>query len=235
MRAAPLAIVLLPILLAAPSMAVGDVIQPGDRMLLGGSTQCTLSYVFDGVAGSEGRVFFSIASHCVGALGQVIATDNYPAFGEVVYKGAAGQTETDIALIEVYSAFHDAVVPDVRGHPGFPTGVATAGTTATGDLVVMSGWGTGFGNLQQTREMRQGVLLRHTEAVARIEGPVTPGDSGGPWTLADGRALAIVSKIVVGFSCCDSVDAGVWQEGPTVENILATAADSGLPVALRTA
>lgn len=221
--------------LSAFAAAATDVIQPGDRMLLNGETNCTLSFVFDGVGDDAGRVFMSIASHCVGAVGEVMHTDNFPAFGAIVYKGDASATLTDIALIEIAPANEGDVVGELRGHPGFPTGVASAGTTAVGDRIVMSGWGTGFGEHELTREKRQGILLRHDADVLRLEGPVTPGDSGGPWTHADGRALAIVSKITATFSCCEPVDASVHQEGPTVQNILATADAAGISLALRTA
>ena len=224
---------LLPLSLVA---AGGDVIQPGDRMLLDGETNCTLSFVFDGVGADAGRVFVSIASHCV-VDGESMSTDNFADFGTVVYKGDQDATRTDIALIEVAPAFHGSVIGEVRGHPGFPTGVALAGTTALGDRIVMSGWGTGFGEIPETREDRVGLLLRHHADVLRLEGPVTPGDSGGPWTMEDGRAVAIVSKIEGTISCCDlaSLDVSVHQEGPTVEQILATAAANGLEIALRTA
>lgn len=235
MRPLVLAIALLA-LLAVPSQgAAGDVIQPGDRMLVGGATNCTLSFVYDGQGADAGRVFMSIASHCVGSVGETMHTDNFPAFGEVVYKGDASATATDIALIEVDPAHAGAVVGEVRGHPGFPTGVAVAGATSAGDVVLMSGWGTGFGGHEVTREERGGLLLRHEAVVARIEGPVSPGDSGGPWLLADGRALAIVSKISATVACCGPLDASVHQEGPTVEAILAAAAAAGFDVALRTA
>lgn len=225
-----LALVLLPL-----SSAGGDVIQPGDRMLLNGETNCTLSFVYDGTGDDAGRVFLSIASHCVAAVGETMHTDNFPAFGTVVYKGDQGATQTDIALIEVAPALASSVVGEVRGHPGLPSGVAVAGTTAVGDRIVMSGWGTGFGGHELTREGRVGVLLRHEADVVRLEGPVTPGDSGGPWTMEDGRAVGIVSKIQASVSCCAPVDASVHQEGPTVENILATAAENGFDLALRTA
>lgn len=233
-----LALILTALILAMTlASAGGDVIQPGDRMLVGGSTNCTYSFAYDGIGSDVGRVFLSIASHCVGAVGQPMSTDNFASFGTVVYKGDAGATAIDIALVEVAPAFRDAVIGEVRGHPGFPTGVADAGTAAVGDRIVMSGWGTGFGELRETREMRQGILLRHDALVLRLEGPVTPGDSGGPWTMADGRAVAIVSKIQASFACCDAatLDASAHQEGPTVQNILATAAANGLALALRTA
>lgn len=224
---------LLPLSLVA---AGSDVIQPGDRMLLDGETNCTLSFVFDGVGADAGRVFLSIASHCV-VEGESMSTDNFADFGTVVYKGDQTETATDIALIEVAPAFHESVLAEVRGHPGFPTGVALAGSTAMGDRIVMSGWGTGFGELPETREERVGLLLRHQADVLRLEGPVTPGDSGGPWTMEDGRAVAIVSKIEGTITCCDlaSLDVSVHQEGPTVERILATAAANGFDIELRTA
>lgn len=231
-----LALLLAPLLAISTLVAAGgDVIQPGDRMTVNGETNCTYSFAYDGVGDDAGRVFLSIASHCVGATGESMSTDNFASFGMVVYKGDASATETDIALVEVAPAYHAAVSGEVRGHPGFPTGVANAGTTSAGDVIVMSGWGTGFGDLQLTREERVGVLLRHTDEVLRLEGPVTPGDSGGPWTMADGRAVAIVSKIQASFTCCDAPDASVHQEGPTVQNILATAAAAGIDLQLRTA
>lgn len=221
----------------ALASAGGDVIQPGDRMLVDGDTHCTLSFVFDGVGDDAGRVFMSIASHCVYTVGQAIHTDNFARFGAIVLRGDDDLTETDIALVEVAPAFQGSVSGEVRGHPGFPTGVAHAGTTALGDWMVMSGWGTAFSAHETTREDRQGILLRHTTTVLRLEGPVSPGDSGGPWTMADGRAAAIVSKLRAGVACCDveTPDASVHFEGPTVENILATAEAAGLSLALRTA
>jgi hypothetical protein len=82
------------------------------------------------------------------------------------------------------------------------------------------------------REMRVGALVSDNARMYVLEGPITPGDSGGPVVHIDtGRALGVVSRIVAG--CC-AVALPVWQEGPTVSGLVLDAGVQGFTVQLRT-
>ncbi len=229
------AILLLASLTAFPTQADSSAVQPGDLVEVNGA-QCTLSFVYDGVGDDAGKTFVSLAAHCVSGVGNAASTPDFPNFGTVVFVGDASGTPRDFALIEVASGV--PVDAEVRGHPGFPTGVASAADTETGDLVLMSGWGLAWRPTQQTREDRQGVLVTNDDAIVQIVGPVMQGDSGGPWMTSDGKALALVSKIItsVSISCCPPDAFGlVGQEGPTITSLIRDAAANGFDIALRTA
>ncbi len=229
------AILLLASLVAFPTQADSSAVQPGDLVEVAGA-QCTLSFIYDGAGDDTGKTFASLAAHCVGGVGDAASTPDFANFGTVVFVGDASGTVRDFALIEVAEGV--PVNAQVRGHPGFPTGVATAADTEAGDLVLMSGWGLAWRPTQQTREDRVGVLVTNDGAIAQLVGPVMQGDSGGPWMTSDGKALALVSKIITTLSvtCCPPDAFGlVGQEGPTISGLIADAAAHGFDIALRTA
>lgn len=199
----------------------GPRIQPGAPA--GG---CTLNFVFDGTGSLEGEVYIGTAGHCVG-VGQAVSNGEVGPIGTVVYDNDG---VTDFALIDVDDSKHDQVDAQLRGHPGTPTGVANHAETSLGDLLIFSGYGTGFTITETTRENRTGILVSHDETEYTADGPVVPGDSGGPIVhQATGKALGIVSHFNL---------AGIpptTDEGPTVEHILGELHADGFPVTLRTA
>lgn len=208
-------------------------IQPG---ALDEASGCTLNFVYDGTGPLAGRVFIGTAAHCV-EVGDAVRVGGR-AVGTVVYRGdgdranAIPGAQFDFALVEVLPAFHDAVVPDVAGHPGKPTGVKPPAQAKPGDLVLYSGHGLGFHLHDATRENRTAPLCfgnggAHWRAVA---GLVSWGDSGGPVLHQDGRALGSVEQTRVGGGGCPAVD-----EGPTTQAVLAELPTYGWPVALRPA
>lgn len=184
--------------------------------------QCTLSFVFEDAAGD---VYFSIAGHCVNQ-GNSVSSNQVDDFGEVVLDDD-GDRE-DFALIDVHDEFEDNVVAEVEGHPGTPTGYTTPAETTIGDVVHFSGYGVGFQQTEATRENRSGILKADDDQEYCVEGPVIFGDSGGPVVHGpSGQALGIVSRL--GAFC------GTWLIGPTVQNLIETAASDGFDLTLRTA
>lgn len=204
-----------------PATHATDVLQPGDHVATADGG-CTLNFVFDGPAG---ETYLGIAGHCVD-VGDRVRSDPHGAFGTVVYDDDRGQ---DFALIEVDEDKVDRVSPEVRGHPGTPTGVATREATGEGDPVSFSGWGLGFSLSAMTRQERTGTLVWDTDRMVCVEGPVAFGDSGGPVLHGPtGEALGIVSRISP-FEC------GGWIVGSTVEGAILQATLDGFPITLRTA
>ena len=213
--------------LAPSAGAAGELIQPG-AYSQSGSSACTLNFVYDGVAGTAtaGRTFVGTAAHCVSAVGDDVAFRNGEAFGDVAVIGDENATAPDWALIEVRPEYLSRVSPAVKGHSSYPTGVTSPQDTALGDLVQVSGFGTGYDATTFTQESRVGVMNYDDEEIYDLVGPVHFGDSGGPIVhIATGKALGIVSRLCVGVCT---------EEGATVEGLLAKAAAAGFPVTLRT-
>lgn len=225
----------------APAGASTVLIQPGDSY----NGICTLNFVFDGEGTRAGKVYVGTAAHCVRQMGEAARTTGYPEFGRVVYMGDVGASvnggaarengipgeQLDFALIEVHPQYHGVVVADVVGRPGMPQGgFTTPRETPTGDLILISGYGTGFATVSATRENRVGVLYTTTARQWVAEAPITPGDSGGPILHESGKALGVVSGTTFGVQMPP-----VKWHGPTVDGILAEMESIGWSIRLREA
>jgi hypothetical protein len=210
---------------AAPAGASGETIQPGVEIStsVGG---CTLNFIYDGTGALAGRVFGGTAAHCVSAVGQPVQLGSGETFGTVALIGDQDVTVQDYAFIEILPSLVGRVSPAMKGNPSYPTGVATAAETSTGDLVQLSGYGLGFGLTGPTQERRVGVVSSDDAELHQVVAPLIFGDSGGPLVhVATGKAYGIVSRLCIGL--CE-------EEGPTVQGLLAKAAARGFTVALRT-
>lgn len=201
-----------------------DPLQPGDLHVASGG--CTLNFVFDGTGANAGKVFFGTAAHCVGSVGQAVRDIDGHVFGRVALVGNSALTVRDWAFIEVLASDVERVRAEVKGHPGFPTGVTDMATASLGSLVQISGYGMVFGNTQPTQEQRIAVLSLSDAKQHRVIGPLIFGDSGGPLVHIDsGTALGIVSRL------CKT---GCTETGPTVANMIVEAGAAGLDLTLRT-
>lgn len=212
----------------ASATAAPDAIQPGDYMQAEGSGGCTLNFVYDGAGANAGAVYLGTAAHCVKnvAQPQPVRDMDGNVFGDVAFVGDRNRTETDFAFVQVRPSSISRVSPAVKGSPGYPRGFTTPAETQAGDLVQLSGYGTGFDLLPVTQEKRVAVLAGDNEETWQVTGPLTFGDSGGPLVhVPTGKALGIESGVCLG-ACTD--------EGPTVQGILDKAAAAGFPVTLRT-
>lgn len=211
-------------------------IQPGDRVSTPPGA-CTLNFVYDGTGSQAGKVFIGTAAHCFTALGQRASADGLGPFGTLRYIGdySAANTgtfengipgrQTDFSLIEVDAAFEDLVLPEVRGHPGLPSGgVLPAGGLVTGDRLDFSGYGLGFEYTQTTREERSGVYVLRSGNNWQGVGPIISGDSGGPVLHESGKAAGVATYI-----------GALGVGGPILEVSLAEASAAGYPVTLRNA
>ena len=209
-------------MLTSPATAIGGVVQPGDQIWteVGG---CTLNFLFDGVGANAGKIYFATAAHCVENIGEDVENASGLVFGDVAYIGDADDTAWDFAFIQVRTGV--AVSPAMKGWPQYPTGYTTAGTTAQGDQIQQSGYGTAFSFTRPTQEQRKGILTSDTSSIWRFAGAMDFGDSGGPLVqIRTGRALGIESRVCINI-CTD--------EGPTIEGVLAKTA-TAFPVQLRT-
>ena len=218
LTAAVLAAILVP---AQADAAHGATIHPGDAMESSVGL-CTLGFVAVG----GGQTYFMTAAHCVDKVGEDIRLEDGPVFGDVAVIGDADATATDWALIDVRAAYDADVRLAVRGHPSFPSGVATPSETALGDVIRYSGHGVPWYVSATTREERVGLLGYHDAQIWDSNGPDTWGDSGGPVMHdASRQAIGLVSRLCIGP--CTS-------EGPTVQGILSKAASKGFAVSLGT-
>lgn len=227
-----LALILTTGLVAAP--AAGAVtIQPGMQAdLRPGGGSCTMNFVFDGLGKDRGRVFIGTAAHCSVHDGDAALRDEVYAgeepIGRVAMVGNAEDHADDYMLVEILTSLHGSVVPEVRGHPGMPTGFTTGASVAADDQVLFSGYGLAFGQTQPTREEREGQLVKADDGYYQVFGPLMQGDSGGPVLHGpSGRALGTVSG-----NCSD---VGCLGDGPTVQGILARVRARGMELQLRLA
>lgn len=200
--------------------------------MVAGSSACTVSFLFDEIGTDE--VYFATAAHCVSSVGQSVSIRGINNYAEVAWihpEWNDGDSEYDMALLQVDEGRRGEVEAGVRGHEGNPTGITAQTHTTLGDLIEFSGHGVGFGFSPITRENRVGVLWSDAGTIYRVEAPIVFGDSGGPVLHADSdTAFGIVSAIVAG--CC--VGPGVWIEGPTIRHVVEEAAEHGFPIELRT-
>lgn len=227
------AALLIPIAVATPTHAQAP-IQPGVSITMGGSF-CTLNWIYDGTGPVAGKVYGGTAAHCVDSVGQRISLSDtslgepIEEFGTVAYISSS----LDTAFIEVDADKHGQVNPAMKGHPAIPAGVATAEETAVGDICQFSGFGVGFHLVPPTQESRVGVLVENDGTQHYCNGPVSPGDSGGPVgdVTAGNKALGIVNTLGVGISNGLPI---AGEGGVSMPALLADAAGNGFPVEVRT-
>lgn len=227
-----------------PAMAHAYEIAPGSFATFP-TAACTLNFVFDGAGDDAGRVFIGTAAHC--ASGPVpgdevrMGTDIVSTGDVIGHVVAMGDYETgegnpvideDWALVEIVPRFERDVDPAVRGHSGFPTRVTATSEMRPGDVLQLSGHGTGFQLTPETRERRQGEWLGGEDVNYDAFAPlVNWGDSGGPIVdVKTGGALGIVSSRAT-WPC----ETGCTLEGPTITQLIRGAAARGLTVQLRAA
>lgn len=172
--------------------------------------RCTLNFVY---ADSLGSRYFGSAAHCVSAPGQQVRDKDGALIGTVALTGNPDVTAEDWSFIKIDPSAMNRVSAQMKGNPKYPTGVTTASQTRLGDVLQLSGFGTGFDLLALTQERRVGLLISDDTSVYRTVAPLIFGDSGGPLVQTrSGKALGIVSRLCLGICT---------EEGATVEGILA--------------
>lgn len=231
-RAATLLGVLL--VLAGPALALDGIIQPGERLVAGGAL-CTMAFIADGTGSKAGKVYAITAAHCVGPAGTRASTFGSPegGFGTIALRGpwvddggCGSPRSEDYALVEVDEAQENRVVPWVKGHPEYPTGVTTPSQTVARDLLQFSGYGTGWTAHNVTREERVGLLSFDDSTFWGGLATATPGDSGGPVVhVPTGKALGLVNCLGAGTST---------NTGVTIAHVLDRAAAQGFGLVVRT-
>ncbi|HVE63801.1 MAG TPA: hypothetical protein VNB94_08380 [Mycobacteriales bacterium] len=217
-------------------------VQPGSRVKTVGVATCTAGFVFDGVGRLARRHYLALAAHCVeGEVGAVVTDAVGNRFGTVAFTMWPYTTfADDFAFVLLDRASYPRISPAMAGHPSMPTGVAAVGTTAPGDRVQVSGWGTLTTANATTREQRVSVLKDHDADFWSSWTVVSPGDSGGPVAhVPTGAALGSVSNLCVPLPVNHSGGfervAGCAGYGPSVVGMIRRAAAKGFTVRVRTA
>jgi len=230
-KAAAIALTVAFVAMASPAHAANGDLQPGDPIVEGDdAVVCTLGFALQGEGLDWSRRFFATAAHCVDGVGDRVKVRGFGEIGTVVLQGDPATVGTDFALVEVDREHHDQIDPAVRGHPTVPIGIAREDTAHTGELVGLYGWGDGFEHTQPTRSERQGLVVEHDEDRVRAEIPITFGDSGGPWFTENGLALALTKGLQASVACCSTPDVSVHAHGPTIQNVVDTAAENGYTI-----
>ncbi|MGQ0844488.1 MAG: serine protease [Sporichthyaceae bacterium] len=185
---------------------------------------CTANFVFVDAAAN---LYFGQSAHCARKeqkevaqptgctfgskpLGTPVKFPDSNVTGELAYsswltmqkvreKDMNACVDNDFALVKVPRFAHNQVNPTMPLFYG-PSGLNTGGTTM-GDTVV------GFGN-SPTRQGLSDVKPKQSVSVGTVQDgwahliysatPGIPGDSGGPYLDAQGRALGSLSKMVLG-------------------------------------
>jgi len=199
-------------------------IHPGVRTMTAGKTFCTANFVF---YDSAGHVYLGQAAHCARPgsdqsaaggsgctfvsrpLGTPVTFQDSRVRGTLVYSSwlamqrhhetdAAACKDNDFALIRVPDFARNQVNPSMPLFGG-PTGLNETGTKA-GDTVL------GYGNSPTRQEVDDAKPKQAVSAGDVDNGwahliypmnPGIPGDSGGPYVDAAGRALGSLSTLVI--------------------------------------
>ena len=174
-------------------------VRPGAAVVTG-DTRCTLAFMFQGANGTR---YAATAGHCVlgegGLIRDVGETTWAPGTGPVAEDGSGNRIgEFAYAILDFPGDF--ALIrldPGVQSDPqlchfGGPTGTYTQqGSDLT--LVQYVGQGTVVGEVLPARS---GLApdTANADRVFAISASV-PGDSGGPVTLQDGRAVGLIQGL----------------------------------------
>jgi hypothetical protein len=212
-------------LLALTAVLPSGVAQAADMPIQPGASAsspvggCTLNFVFDDQHGTR---YIAIAGHCIN-LGHRASASGIGQFGTCVFDVHVGTD--DFALIRIDADKLHHVNPQMRGWGG-PTGYTVWTDTEQGDLLLFHGYGLGLGTTSVTRS-RVGVLMGDTTRQYHAQGPISPGDSGGPVLHeATGKAFGLANNAQP-----PTTTAG----GSTIERLIERAAEDGFELTLVTA
>jgi hypothetical protein len=178
-------------------------IRPGAWML--SPAGCTMNFVF----GSKGSYYIGTAGHCA-SVGDVVTIIAAPGIlmdiGKTV-TSVNGDIGNDFALVQVYASMQQYVNPSMA-YFGGPTG---AGSPQVNDVCEHAGHGLVIGT---GGTPRAGVVVYRgagatggSDAFA-WDGAASPGDSGSPVRLLDGKAAGDLTHLVVGGKYLPAVIAG---------------------------
>lgn len=233
--------------LAVPAGAAGPVsgppsttIQPG--MLIteaDGSPHCTGGFIYNGSGRLRGKIYLSLAAHCVeDNVGAPVYDAQGKRLGVTAYSSWPYKAfDDDFAFVELDRSVWSRVSPGLAGHPDLPRSAPNGENISIGDVAQLSGWGLGADSSTATRQERVGPLTTYEPGgTFGADAYAGPGDSGGP--VADkttGAAVGSVSNLCAPLPFNYGVNPpGCTVYGPSVANILRLAAKRGFPVRLRT-
>jgi hypothetical protein len=205
------------LLALAGTAAACEGLSPGDQLDAPGVI-CTLGFL---VANPDG-LYFTTAGHCI-HVDDVAGSPDIGEWGTAVFhyldpetgSESDGSPGNDFAIIKVAPLFYDQLNPKMCGWDG-PTGYYND-STGEGGGVRWYGHGVVMGDVSPKRE---GVALARSADSFYWIGTGVPGDSGGAVIAADGRALGVLTHLVVGV--------GGTNGGTTLERGFELAAQEGL-------
>ena len=178
-------------------------IRPGSWMLA--PSGCTMNFVF----GSKGNYYIGTAGHCA-KVGEVVTIVAAPGvlmdIGKTV-KSVNGDIGNDFALVKVYASMQKYVNPSMA-YFGGPT---AAGSPKVNDVCEHAGHGLGLGTGGTPRAgvvVYRGPGARSGSDAFAWDGAASPGDSGSPVRLLNGRAAGDLTHLVVGGKYVPAVIAG---------------------------
>jgi len=207
-------------------------IQPGAPLGWGTPAWCTQGFIFRDAAGAW---YGSTAGHCYNLGDFVINNEAGDWFGQVVFQ----DMNIDFALFKVLAGKEGLVNPAVRLWGG-PTGVATPADVLARDRIAVAGYPLGLGDghpvtnpYQNYAQGRLGYASGIFNGQAHYTAPIINGDSGGPVLLhKNGLALAINRALAVHSNLPNAV---AINDGPSIQQALATMSAAGFQVTLQTA
>lgn len=179
-----------------PTAAACGGLSPGDEVVSDG-TGCTLAFLLADPTG----LYFATAGHCI-QVGNTATNPGLGNFGVGAFHHLKPETgsETDgspgedFGLIRIDPEYYDKLNPKVCGWNG-PTGLYDS-APGSGE-VHHYGYGLLFGSISEETRTRTGYNLINDNTAFYWTGAGVPGDSGSAVLAADGRALGVLTHLVV--------------------------------------
>lgn len=198
-RATPWTLVPLALVALAGTAAACEGLSPGDRIVTDGSS-CTLGFLLAG----PGALYFSTAGHCM-AVNQTTSTPDHGDIGVGVFRHLEPETGStsdgrpgdDFGLIRVHPDRHPDLNPKLCGWEG-PVGLYEGG--GEGGNVRHYGHGVGFGSGGPATQRREGYFLKTADEAFYWAGMGVMGDSGSAVLDEQGRALGVLTHLLVGVN-----------------------------------
>jgi len=207
----------------AGAAAACEGLSPGDIFETSGG-HCTLGFL---VADASG-LYFATAGHCL-QLDEAATNPQHGEIGRAVFRHlepdegsmSDGRPGDDFALLRVDPSLHDKLNPKMCGWNG-PTGIYT--DTPGDGLVNLYGHSLVFGDagaLGLPTYRRQGVLLENDGDAFYFTAPSLMGDSGSAVLHEDGRAMGVLTHLLIGGTATNG--------GTHLERGFRLAAEAGFP------
>lgn len=184
------------LVLLAPVASACEGLSPGDQ-LLAGDRSCTLAFI---VANADG-LYFATAGHCI-YVNETASSPDAGEFGVGAFhhlvpdtgQPTDGAPGDDFGLIRIHPEAYGSLNPKMCGWDG-PTGIYDE--DPGGGNVRHWGHGAVFGDLGPTTQRREGYNLLNDNTRFSWLGMGVTGDSGSGVLHEDGRAIGVLTHLIV--------------------------------------